>query len=87
MTHTDIVRKLIGPINPIGKSEVDAERLENLKEFTNLVDALLQDLDQLVYDNRHAHEGSIKASRSFATQFLTEMVTNFKDGYNPTTPQ
>ena len=82
MTITDVVRKLIGPINPIGKSEVDAERLTNLENLITVVNSLLQDMDELVYNNRNAYEHSIKEAKSVATSFLTEMVSNFKDGYD-----
>lgn len=44
MELVDVVRKLVGPINPIGESHTDAERLENLKAMTKLLEDLLGDV-------------------------------------------
>lgn len=40
----DLVYKVIGEINPVGDSAIDAERKENLKEMIELIDSLLIDL-------------------------------------------
>ena len=37
----DVVKKLIGPIEPVGESHTDEKRFENLKALTELVDSLL----------------------------------------------
>ena len=37
MEYTDIIKKLIGNINPIGETNTDNERFENLKELCYLV--------------------------------------------------
>ena len=53
MELIDVVRKLIGPVNPIGESNTDEERFENLKTLTELVDFLVGDIDQVLtaYEN------------------------------------
>lgn len=37
MTTTEIVNKLIGPIDPLGDASRDPERLHNLKDMCKLV--------------------------------------------------
>jgi len=64
--------KLNGPIYAVGDSNVDAKRLENLKELTQLVDALLFDIAELApFANRP--EASIKAIGNYAKAFIEEV--------------
>ena len=44
MTNYDVVKKLIGNINPAGDASRDKERFENLKEAVKLVELLLSDI-------------------------------------------
>jgi hypothetical protein len=44
MTVYDVVKKLIGPIGPIGDSREDMTRCNNLIDTLALVDALLEDI-------------------------------------------
>lgn len=74
MTNTDVVKKLIGSINPVGESDTDDERYENLKEMCVLVDNLITDIDGLIYTNRHSQEYSVKRAVKYAATFLTETV-------------
>jgi hypothetical protein len=67
MTHLEIVKKLIGDIRPIGKSEVDAERFENLKAMCKLADAV-------GFDFRNDKEGSIRKCSDYAQKFMTETM-------------
>lgn len=66
----DVVKKLIGPINPIGESQTDAERLVNLKTMTGLVDALLTDIDWVATENKDRIEWSRKIAGEYASKFF-----------------
>jgi len=44
MTPHDIVRKIVGHIKPIGETNEDNRRYENLQVMTTLVEALILDL-------------------------------------------
>ncbi len=72
MTNYDIVKKLIGPVYPIGETHEDAKRLENLKELTLLVDKLIFDIDA-VGMQKDSHEWSVKEAGKFADKFLDEL--------------
>jgi hypothetical protein len=70
----DVVTKLIGNINPVGMSEVDSERLENLKVMTELVEKLITDIDNVDYRNKDSHEYSVKKAADFASDFLSNKI-------------
>lgn len=74
MTHTEIVKKLIGNIQPAGDASVDDERYENLKSMCELVNNLVSEIDRVQYENRYAHQGSIKRSVEYAGDFLTNKL-------------
>jgi hypothetical protein len=70
MNHHEIVKKLIGRINPVGETNMDNERFKNLKELTALVENLITDIDDMAFNNRDAHEFSVKRAATYATEFL-----------------
>ena len=71
MELIDVVRKLVGPIIPVGETNCDDERFENLKALTLLVDKLVGDIDIVsTYDDRT--ESSIVRAVKYADQFLRE---------------
>jgi hypothetical protein len=49
MTIHEIVKKLIGEIRPVGETNTDNARFENLKQTCELVDELLHDIDGVIY--------------------------------------
>ena len=56
----DIVMKLTGPVDPIGDSRIDADRMENLKALLDLTDRLLTKIDKVATDNKDRVEWSMK---------------------------
>lgn len=44
MEMIDIVRKLLGPIEPVGESNADERRLKNLEATIEVVENLLDDI-------------------------------------------
>lgn len=69
MTIYDVVKKLVGPIRPVGDTIIDDERFKNLKVMTALVDKLLTDIDA-VGTEATAPEYSRKRAGRFANDFL-----------------
>jgi hypothetical protein len=74
MTNHDVVKKLVGKIRPVGESNTDAERLENLKEMCHLVEMLLMDIVDLVHDNKDDKQGSVRKCGDYAANFLKENI-------------
>ena len=76
MEIVDVVRKLIGPIEPVGETYSDEERLENIKTMTALVDELLHDLNE-VAGYRVCHEYSKKKAGEYARSFLQNIRRDY----------
>ena len=67
----DFVRKVIGPIYPLGESRVDEIRFRNLEELLDLIDELYMDVVGIAeYDS--AHEHSVKKAVTLARNWLYE---------------
>lgn len=77
MTLHEVVKGLIGDINPVGESEVDDERFENLKEHIDLVENLIMDLEavaKLSKLNKEHTEHSKRRAADFANNYLKGRV-------------
>jgi len=70
MEIEDVVRKLVGPIEPIGETNTDNERFENLKVMTDVVDSLLSDIDRVAMNNKDRVEYSRKRAGQYASDFF-----------------
>ena len=68
----DMILKLIGSINPIGETNTDNERYENLKEMTELIDSLLGYVAE-VYQNKDRHEYSMKRAGEHVEDFFKDI--------------
>lgn len=73
MTNYDVIKKLIGPVTPIGCSSTDVERLKNLKEMADVVNKLLTDIDNVVHEYKDSHEQSVKDIVKFGEDFFNEI--------------
>lgn len=73
MNHLEIVKKLVGPINPVGETTTDNQRFENLKIMCELVDSLLIEIDKVNYDNIDSKEFSVRRSADYAANFFTKI--------------
>lgn len=69
MNHYEIVKKLIGNIKPIGETNTDNERFNNLLIMCELVDFLLSDIDKVAYF-KNSQEYSVKRAGDYANKFL-----------------
>lgn len=69
----EVVTKLTGPIRPIGESNEDVRRFENLKVMCELVDKLTTDLHDLVISNQNNIEASRRKACNYTASFLHEL--------------
>ena len=69
MDYYAIVTKLIGPVEPVGSSHIDEQRLKNLNELTDLAGKLLDDIRKI---SRRAisHEYSVRIAGELCKQFI-----------------
>lgn len=71
----DIVKKIVGKIYPVGETNEDSRRFENLQEMTKLVNHLLSDIDE-VASLKDRQEYSIKKAGEHASKFITDVGIN-----------
>jgi hypothetical protein len=70
MTNYDVVKKLIGAIRPVGETNTDNERFENLKEMCKLMDEIDTAIKEVAWDFRNSKEFSIKRAVEYADNFM-----------------
>jgi hypothetical protein len=75
MDNTDIIRKLIGPVEPYGHVEIDEKLFENLKEMCQVVDNLIGDIES-VSANKDSQLGSKQEMGKYAYRFLVNLTGN-----------
>ena len=68
----DIVMKLIGPVDPVGETNADQNRLANLKTLCELVDRLVYTIDAVI-PNKNRPEASMMQAGEYADKFLTDL--------------
>lgn len=69
-----VVKKLVGPINPVGETNTDNARFENLKVLTELVEKLVIDIDAVAYEHKDAHQFSLKRAAEHASKFMKDKL-------------
>lgn len=74
MTIYEVVGKLVGGINPVGKTETDDDRFENLQTMCKLVDRLVTDIDRVAYECKDRPEYSLKRAGEYAHNFITNTL-------------
>ena len=79
MTNYDVVKKLVGEIKPVGSSETDTVRLENLENMIELVECLMKDIVDVSYMSKHYWEASIINASKVSNDFIkvvSEMISD-----------
>ena len=73
MDYYEVIKKLIGEVDPVGETYTDNERFENLKAVTELVDKLLTDINDVDRLNKESYQFSKKRAGIFASKFLKKI--------------
>lgn len=68
-----VVSKLIGKVDPIGETNEDKRRLENLKTMFEIVDKLTDDIEWVRSHNKDCHEWSRKNASEEAEKYLARL--------------
>lgn len=74
MTNTEIVKKLIGEVRPVGETNTDNQRFENLKNLCDLTNQLVSMIDDVSHLNKDRQEYSMKRAGEYAHGFLTNTL-------------
>jgi len=70
MNNHEIVKKLIGPIEPVGETNEDGRRFENLEAMTELFNNLLADIAEVARFNKDRVEYSMNKAGKHAQSSL-----------------
>lgn len=73
MNPNEIVNRIIGKTVPIGETNADEVRFENLKAKCELVECLVRELDELSKLSS-SHEFSVKRAGQYAADCLSEIT-------------
>lgn len=68
-----VVRKLIGPIDPVGDSVIDERRFENLKVQADLMRALMDEILDIEQANQDRAEYSMKRAGEYCESLLDKL--------------
>lgn len=71
-TIYEVVKKLVGPIDAYGSTEIDEQRLKNLEVFGDLLVELKMDL-RAVSQNKTRQEYSMKQIGEKAQYYIDEL--------------
>lgn len=71
MTHLEIILKLIGQVQPVGETNEDKARFENLKLMCEVADGLLAEISQVSFNGSGHQEASIVRATKYANDYLS----------------
>ena len=77
MEIVDVVRKLVGEIEPVGETHTDGKRLANITAMTALIDELLHDISE-VTAHKDSTEFSRKQAGNHAVTFIRYVCEEYK---------
>jgi len=73
MEIIDIVRKLTGPIEPVGETHTDDKRFENLKVRLELMLELHKEIDEIAMYYAHRQEFSMARAGKECDKYLKQL--------------
>lgn len=68
----EIVMKFVGPIDPVGETNTDNKRYENLKSLMELVESLIVNLNDVKWSNHASQEYSCKRVADTIDKFFKD---------------
>lgn len=74
MTITEIVKKLVGEIEPIGETNIDNKRYDNLMLMCAIVDDLVCAIENVADKNKDRAEFSMKRAGHYAYNFINKTL-------------
>lgn len=69
----EVLEKLIGPIEPAGETHTDNVRLENLKNYIEVLDHLHTEVDRISCEYEKYHQHSIKEMQQMCSKHIKSM--------------
>ena len=75
----EIIKRLVGPIKPIGDSSMDSERRENLEVYGELISFLISEVGDVIYHNKNSLYYSVNNSVDKAIEILKKASNEIKE--------
>ena len=72
-TVYEVLKKLIGPIEPVSDSAIDSEREKNLETFINVFREMHTEIDDISYQHRESQYASAKKLGLMCSDQLDDM--------------
>lgn len=72
-TIIQVIEKLIGGVEPVGSTETDNIRFENLKKLTEITDHFLTVIDDIAYRNCNSYQYSVQRAGKHCSEFLDKI--------------
>jgi len=72
MTNFDVIKKVIGKIHPVGESNEDQKRFDNLTQYCEAFEEMFREISEIASEADSPY-GSIKKAGTFAKTFLKEI--------------
>jgi len=76
-TLHDIIKKVLGPIKPVGDSGIDKIRYGNLLNTMEVVESLLQEINN-VSQCKNNHQDSMSKAGKKANDFLRDVYLEYE---------
>lgn len=73
----DVVMKIIGPVQPVGSTRTDEERLDNLEVLNNVFYKLFAELSDIIYYNKNARELSVQSIVKKARKIIDDTCCDY----------
>ena len=73
-----IIDALNGSISPVGETNVDNQRYDNLKNLENIINCFLDDIQMLI-PNRNSYEYSVQRIGNEAVEYLQRVRENINE--------
>jgi len=70
----EVVMKLTGEVHPVADSSIDDKRFENLKILCDVANQLIKVIDDVSYQYKDSHFGSMQKASTYANKFLTDEI-------------
>ncbi len=70
---TEVVKRIVGDIKPVGDSSIDHKRLENLKSLFELINGLVHEVRIIHIENMNSQQYSVKIASDLSEEFINNL--------------
>ncbi len=83
MNYIEVIDKLVGSIRPVGETNKDNDRFENLEDMCEVLEYFIKEVCYIARDNKDAYENSRSRAGKYAEKFLNETIVEIQSNIKP----